>query len=189
MESNNQNKELQELRTEITNHINKVEQRLRMAESHFENRLTQMRYDIAIFKRKHAEVPDVIKKMINFESELQKQITKLEQKMNNNYPLDNETIRVAVKLWFEDRKKCIKKYGRISDWNTSNVTDMSKLFKGLRHFDDDINNWDVSNVTDMFQMFYDCRTFNQPLNKWDVSNVQDFTFMFYRCRLFRQPLD
>lgn len=79
MESNNQNKELQEMRNEFTNHIN---QALRMMGSHFEDRLTQMRSDIAIFERKHAEVPDVIKKMIIYESELQEQITKLEQKMN-----------------------------------------------------------------------------------------------------------
>ena len=45
-------------------------------------------------------------------------------------PLDDETIRVAVKDYDKCGKKkddIIKKYGKIEDWNTSEVTDMSKL--------------------------------------------------------------
>ena len=41
--------------------------------------------------------------------------------------LDDETIRVAVKDYLEgDEKKdfIIKKYGKIEDWNTSEVTDI-----------------------------------------------------------------
>ena len=48
-----------------------------------------------------------------------------------NFPLDDETIRVAVKDYVEGGEKkdaIIKKYGKIEDWNTSEVTDMSKLF-------------------------------------------------------------
>ncbi len=47
--------------------------------------------------------------------------------------LDNETIRVAVKHYLEGGKKrdaIIKKYSKIEDRNTSDVTDMSKLFQG-----------------------------------------------------------
>ncbi|AII16931.1 hypothetical protein JO84_gp029 [Aureococcus anophagefferens virus] len=45
-------------------------------------------------------------------------------------PLDDETIRVAVKDYLaggETMNAIIKKYGKIEDWNTSEVTDMSKL--------------------------------------------------------------
>ena len=45
--------------------------------------------------------------------------------------LDNETIRVAVKDYLEGGEKrdsIIKKYGKIEDWNTTEVTDMSVLF-------------------------------------------------------------
>jgi hypothetical protein len=41
--------------------------------------------------------------------------------------LNNETIRVAVKDYLEGGEKkdaIIKKYGKIEDWDTSNVTDM-----------------------------------------------------------------
>ena len=46
-------------------------------------------------------------------------------------PLNNATIRVAVKDYLEGGEKrdaIIKKYGKIKDWNTTEVTDMSYLF-------------------------------------------------------------
>ena len=48
-----------------------------------------------------------------------------------NLPLDDETIRVAVKDYYKGGNKkdaIIKKYGKIEDWNTSEVTDMTNLF-------------------------------------------------------------
>ena len=45
-------------------------------------------------------------------------------------PLNNESIHVAVKDYLYGGKKkddIIKKYGKIGDWNTSEVTDMSHL--------------------------------------------------------------
>ena len=53
----------------------------------------------------------------------------------------------------------------------------------------EISNWDVSNVTDMAWMFDDAHIFNQPLNKWNVSN--DVTYMrrmFDGADSFNQPL-
>ena len=41
---------------------------------------------------------------------------------------NNETIRNAVEEWLDNSKKAEKKYGHISDWDVSNVTDMNKLF-------------------------------------------------------------
>ena len=56
--------------------------------------------------------------------------------------LDNETIRVAVKDYIEGGKKkdaIIKKYGKIGDWNTSEVTDMTKLFYFAKNFNENIS--------------------------------------------------
>ena len=64
-------------------------------------------------------------------------------------PFTNKTLRRAVKDYLDggDRKKIIvEKYGEIS-------------------------NWDTSRVTDMHGLFHDATSFNQPLNKWNVSNV------------------
>tara|TARA_B100000886_G_C20306776_1_gene442086 strand:+ start:613 stop:825 length:213 start_codon:yes stop_codon:yes gene_type:complete len=66
---------------------------------------------------------------------------------------NNETIREAVKEWLEDASKSESKYGHISSWDTSEVTDMSNLFQWAKDFNDDIGNWDVSNVFYMAEMF------------------------------------
>ena len=47
--------------------------------------------------------------------------------------------------------------------------------------DIDISNWDVSNVKDMTCMFSECISFNCDLSKWNVSNVKDMDKMFDDC--------
>ena len=114
-----------------------------------------------------------------------------------NLPLNNESIRVAVRDYFSgDKEKdaIIKKYGRIEDWNTSKVTDMSFLFKFYYYYskkskyiqlersdkiNQDISKWDTSNVTNMKCMFKDAYEFNQPIGKWDTSKVTNMSGMFY----------
>ena len=66
--------------------------------------------------------------------------------------LNNESIRVAVKDYLEGGEKkdaIVKRYGPIGNWNTSKVTDMSKLFMNRSGFNEDIGEWDTSNVTNM----------------------------------------
>ena len=74
---------------------------------------------------------------------------------------NNETIREAVKQWLENKESCIAKYGHISGWDTSQVTDMSKLFLDAQSFNQSLDNWNVRNVTNMRFMFYGARSFNQ----------------------------
>ena len=69
----------------------------------------------------------------------------------------------------------------ISNWDVSNVTDMSGMFSGTNlyktKFNGDVSNWDVSNVTDMSRMFGNSN-FNGNISNWDVSNVTDMSWMF-----------
>ena len=60
-------------------------------------------------------------------------------------------------------------YVNIKD--TSNVTDMSGMFKGAKFFDQSIGDWDTSNVTDMHDMFREASSFDQPIGDWNTSNV------------------
>ena len=68
--------------------------------------------------------------------------------------------------------------GDISEWNTSNVTNMSWMFYYAESFNQPIGDWDVSNVTEMFGMFKYAKVFNQHIGNWDVSKVTDMEGMF-----------
>ena len=100
-----------------------------------------------------------------------------------------EDLQKAVDLWCNDKHLAIEKYGIISFWDTSNITDMSLLFRDKTNFNSDISNWDVSNVINSSYMFYGATNFNQPLDNWVVSNVTNMRLMFIGATSFNQPLD
>ena len=91
---------------------------------------------------------------------------------------NNKTLRAAVKEWLNDTSSAEATYGHISSWDTSNVTNMSELFKNKIKFNQPIGDWDVSNVTDMSSMFSDAAAFNQPIGNWNVGNVTNMHNMF-----------
>ena len=106
-------------------------------------------------------------------------------------PFTNKTLRRAVKDYLAggDRKKrIVEKYGEISTWDVSNVTNMAWMFAEATSFNQPLNNWNVSNVLDMSQMFASARSFNQPLNKWNVSKVTNMYKMFWNADSFNQQL-
>ena len=47
-----------------------------------------------------------------------------------------------------------------------------------------ISNWDVSNITNMSYMFYGSSEFNGDISKWNVSNVTDMSYMFNGASAF-----
>ena len=73
--------------------------------------------------------------------------------------------------------------GDISEWNVSNVKNMSVMFWACKSFDKDISNLDVSNVTDMSYMFSECESFNQDISNWDVSKVKNMNNVFNDCQI------
>ena len=100
----------------------------------------------------------------------------------------DDDIRTAVEEWCTNRTNAIERYGHISYWDTSAVTNMARLFENKGDFDDDISKWDVSNVTTMRSMFYEARSFNQPIDAWDTHNVTNMRHMFDNgCPLKESP--
>ena len=62
-------------------------------------------------------------------------------------------LKTAVGEYNADKTAAEAKYGLISDWVVSGITDMSELFKGLEIINEDISSWDTSGVTNMERMF------------------------------------
>ena len=100
----------------------------------------------------------------------------------------NADIQTAVDIWCDNRTEAEERYGHISEWDVSNVTDMNQLFLIKPAFNDDIRRWDVSNVTSMQGMFGGAHAFNQPIGDWDVSKVTKMDTMFCNATNFNQPI-
>ena len=103
-------------------------------------------------------------------------------------PITQNNIHQAVDEWEDDSVLAEETYGHISDWDVSNVTDMSWLFGFSDAFNQDIGGWNVSNVTNMTSMFYEASNFNQDIGSWDVSGVTDMEGMFGFSDAFNQDI-
>ncbi len=68
----------------------------------------------------------------------------------------------------------------LSNWNTSNVTNMSYMFNQTRKLESiDASTWDTSKVTDMNSMFINNDSLKIiDLSNWDTSNVTNMSSMF-----------
>jgi surface protein len=97
---------------------------------------------------------------------------------------NNKTLRAALKDYFKNPSTI-----DLNTWDTSEVTDMSKLFKNKDKFNKPLNSWNTANVTKMNDMFFNCKEFNQPLDQWNTSIVTDMDIMFVNCVKFNQPLN
>ena len=97
--------------------------------------------------------------------------------MPSKYIRGDDDIQKAVNAWCDDPVAAEVKYGHISKWNTSLVTNMNYLFARKSDFNDDISKWNVSSVTNMSSMFCDT-PFDGDISGWDVSSVTNMGSMF-----------
>lgn len=73
--------------------------------------------------------------------------------------------------------------GNISNWDTSNVTDMTNMFRYTYKFNQKINTksvtvgtkfykaWNTYKVESMAYMFYDAKAFREEFNDWDIQGL------------------
>lgn len=67
----------------------------------------------------------------------------------------------------------------LSNWDTSNVTNMKSMFRGTSLKKLNLNNWDTSNVTDMSFMFSESNNITElDLNHLNTGKVKDMNNMF-----------
>ncbi len=79
--------------------------------------------------------------------------------------------------------------GNISEWDVSSVTTMQSMFNRATKFNQDISDWDVSKVTNMYTMFANASNFNQDISSWDVLKVVNMNYMFLNAKKFNQDLN
>ena len=90
----------------------------------------------------------------------------------------NQLIKLMTKEIKENGNEC-----SLNHIDVSGMTNFQMLFndnKTLKNFDGDISEWDVSNVEDMSYMFAECNiTFkNTDLSGWNVSKCKTMEWMF-----------
>ena len=107
---------------------------------------------------------------------------------NGCTPITDSNFQTVVDLWVSDPSAATTTYGNISDWDVSQVTDMSFLFANKTTFNDDISAWDVSSVTNMGNMFYEASAFNQDIGDWNTSSVDIMSNMFESATSFNQDI-
>ena len=111
------------------------------------------------------------------------------KKKPQKFAFTNGSLRQTIKEWFKNPVKVEEKHGPMGTWDVSRVTNMDKLFKNRKFFDEDIGDWDVSNVKSMYEMFYGADQFDQNISGWDVSKVTNLLELFdedssiYDCHL------
>lgn len=66
----------------------------------------------------------------------------------------------------------------LNTWDTSGITNMTKMFRNQFNFNDDISNWNTSNVVSMQEMFNLCGSFKGNLGSWNTSRVQNMAGIF-----------
>jgi len=67
-------------------------------------------------------------------------------------------------------------------------TPFVQLFSYCRNFNSDISQWDTTNVTNMSEMFLGAAAFNQPIGLWNTAAVTSMEFMFYNATNFNQNI-
>jgi surface protein len=96
----------------------------------------------------------------------------LKQYKYNYYPKTKDELKELVERLIEERGN----EADLNDIDTSEITDMSELFK-KSNFNGDISEWNVGKVENMAFMFRNSQ-FNGDISKWDVRNVRSMSGMF-----------
>jgi hypothetical protein len=106
------------------------------------------------------------------------------------FPAEQPQNKQELQEWLFQYHARVDKFTRGSPnlWDTSKITDMSKLFVGAEDFNEPIGRWDTSHVKTMESMFNGAKEFNQPIGDWDMSNVEDVSGMFRVATSFNQPI-
>jgi len=91
---------------------------------------------------------------------------------------DNEGLRAAVDLWFNNRERAEEEHGAIESWPTCHATDLQEVFERRYTFHEDLTDWDTSRVTSMDYLFHAAISFNGDISDWDTQSVTSMVSLF-----------
>lgn len=90
---------------------------------------------------------------------------------------------IKISSWGITTKSKLTEIGGLNLVNTSNMTNMSSMFKscsGLTSLN--LSGWDTSKVTNMNFMFSSCsKLISLDVSGWDTSSVTNMSYMFNNC--------
>jgi len=77
----------------------------------------------------------------------------------------------------------------VTGWNTSSVTDMSRMFFNCFKLEKikGIEDWDVSNVESMRSMFYNCHKLQLDISSWNIKPECDVEKIVYESEHVKLP--
>lgn len=77
----------------------------------------------------------------------------------------------------------------VTGWNTSSVTDMSRMFFNCFKLEKikGIEDWDISNVESMRSMFYNCNKLDLDLTNWNIKLECDIEKIVYEAEHVKLP--
>ncbi|WP_051067120.1 BspA family leucine-rich repeat surface protein, partial [Mycoplasma yeatsii] len=113
--------------------------------------------------------------------------------------------RFITSLKFAFRGNLNTTISGLEKWVTSQVTNMSGMFKDAKYFNQNIDTeifwpdrnsptlfetgvWETSRVTDMSFMFDGAKNFNGNISSWNTSQVTNMSFMFREAEKFNQDI-
>merc|ERR1719272_2460850 len=114
--------------------------------------------------------------------------------------MDSATLVSMVEEWLFSDWKARDKYGNISDWDVSGVTNFDNLFyvevlygfgdddSWRPHFDADLSKRDVSSALSMNAMFKNTASFNSDISKWNTASVTSMGSMFMDAASFNSDI-
>ncbi|WP_315404910.1 BspA family leucine-rich repeat surface protein, partial [Hoylesella saccharolytica] len=88
----------------------------------------------------------------------------------------------TTSCWFANCN-ALKRISGMENLNTSEVTDMSRMFEGCISLTElDVTKFDTRNVTDMRDMFFECSALTKlDVTNFDTRNVTNMRCMFSGC--------
>ena len=112
-----------------------------------------------------------------------KQLSFISIEIREIHPITDMSEMFRKDIDISLRKISDSLYLFLSEWDTSNVTNMSHMFEDCKNLPFlFISNLNTSNVKDMSYMFYGCNHLSYlDISKWNTSNVINMSYMFSSC--------